>query len=1154
MRKGLVTPAAFALMVWAELACGQDPRGSILGRVTDSSNAVVPGVEVRATNVATGVTASGVANEGGSYNIPFLLPGTYRIRAEIPGFKTYVRDGIQVRVSETVELNIQMEVGQISETVIATAETPLLDTAGSSLGQVVDERRVLELPLFAGNPMELTLLTPGVVNTTDMRLRKAAFNNAPSQIATDGNGQYNNEFQIDGVSNTFAVGNGTARVAFSPPATAIKEFKIETSPYDASVGHTIGAVTNVSTAGGTNELHGEAHFWERNSAFDAPNFFNNKNNTRPAVYQDHRYGASAGAPVVLPGLRDGRNRTFWYYAWESNKWGVPGTQTSTVPTPAERRGDFSELLRLGSRYQIYDPATTTPAAGGRFSRRPFENNIIPQTRLDPVGQKLLGFYPPPNQPGTADGRNNFFYATKALEDYYVHLVRIDHSFSDKHRMFLRLHYDFWEEDKNDIFGNRVNSIILNRINRGFAFDDVYVLNSKMVLNARYGLTSQDFPERRATQGFDLGSLGFSPSLVGLVEKRLATVPRVRAGGYTRFANWESGDGTNTGLTHSVNGNVTLLQGNHNLKFGVDARAYRAFGNRYPLSVSPDLDFANTYTRGPLDNSASAPIGQELAALLLGVPAGSMARSASFALQDTFFALYLHDDFKLSSKWTVNIGLRYELETPMTERFNRLAGGFAFDQPSPIEAQARANYALNPIPELAPANFRVVGGLTFVNNGDLGRSPFRGERNNFQPRFGIAYRLLPNTVVRAGYGLFHDTIGVNSTAAIQTGFSQSTPIQASLDSGLTFVATNANPFPSGLREPLGAAGGLTTNLGQPIGFFDRNLKQPYAQHWSLGLQQILPRHFLVEATYVGNRGTRLGAVRQLNSTPAQYLSAKAARDQATIDFLTVQFPNPFAGIDPIYGARISRANLLRPYPQFGDISVEEPIGYSWYHSLQTRVERRFSEGFTFQLGYTWSKLMEAVEFLNPTDSFPYESIGAFDRTHRLAMSGIWEIPVGRGRRFGGSLPVLANAIAGSWQIGLVVTRQSGPPLGFGNALFTGDIKNITLPKSQRDADRWFNTEAGFNRNTDEQLDRNIRTFPLRFSGIRGDGQARWDFSMIKNFGVGERVKIQFRAEVYNAWNHANLGTPITTPTDSDFGEITSTTSDARTWQFALKLSF
>ncbi|MGH8248161.1 MAG: carboxypeptidase-like regulatory domain-containing protein, partial [Gammaproteobacteria bacterium] len=347
----------------------------------------MPGVEVRATNVATGVTASATTNDGGSFNIPFLLPGIYSLRAELPGFKKYVRDGIQVRVSEAVELNIRMEIGEINETVVATAETPLLDTAGSSLGQVIDERRVLELPLFAGNPMELTLLTPGVVNATNLRLRKAAFNNAPSQIATDGNGQYNNEFQIDGVSNTFAAGDGTARVAFSPPATAIKEFKMQTSAYDASVGHTIGAVTNVSTASGTNDLHGELHYWARNSAFDAPNFFNNKNSTKVPVYQDHRYGASAGGPVILPRLYSGKNKTFWYYAWEANKWGVPTGTTSTVPTVAQRSGDFSELLRVSSQYQIYDPATIAPAPGGRFSRQTFPNNIIPQSRLDPVGQK-----------------------------------------------------------------------------------------------------------------------------------------------------------------------------------------------------------------------------------------------------------------------------------------------------------------------------------------------------------------------------------------------------------------------------------------------------------------------------------------------------------------------------------------------------------------------------------------------------------------------------------------------------------------------------------------------------------------------------------------------------------------------------------------------
>ena len=517
---------------------------------------------------------------------------------------------------------------------------------------------------------------------------------------------------------------------------------------------------------------------------------------------------------------------------------------------------------------------------------------------------------------------------------------------------------------------------------------------------------------------------------------------------------------------------------------------------------------------------------------------------------------------------MNLGLRYELESPFTERFDRLVGGFAFGQSNPIEAQARANYALNPIPELPPENFRVLGGLTFVNQGGLGRSPFKGEKNNFLPRIGLAYQLTPKTVVRAGYGLFYDTLGVNSVAGIQTGFSQSTPIQASLDDGLTFVASTANPFPNGLREPLGAAGGLKTNLGQVLSFYDRNNKQPYSQRWSLGVQQELPGQFVGEVSYVSNRGTRVPVSRQLNSTPARYLSTLPVRDQATINSLSAQVRSPFLGIDPIYGTNISREALLRPYPHFAGVTggsvllnptaagilVEEPIGYSWYHSLQVRAEKRLSQGFTFQLAYVWSKLMEAIEFLNATDPTPYESIGAFDRPHRLAMSGIWEIPVGRGRRFGSSLPGVVNHVLGGWQVGGVVTRQAGAPLAFGNAIFTGNLEDIVLPKSERTADRWFRTDVGFNRNTAQQLDRNIRTFPLRFGGVRSDGQARWDFSTIKNFPIGERVKAQFRAEVFNAWNHTNLGAPNVTPTSSAFGTITGTASDARTWQFALKITF
>jgi hypothetical protein len=517
------------------------------------------------------------------------------------------------------------------------------------------------------------------------------------------------------------------------------------------------------------------------------------------------------------------------------------------------------------------------------------------------------------------------------------------------------------------------------------------------------------------------------------------------------------------------------------------------------------------------------------------------------------ALYFHDDVKLTPRFTLNVGLRYEKEWPITERFDRLAAGFDFETPSPVDAAARANYARNPIPELPASQFRAIGGLTFVNTGDEPRSPFNGESNNFMPRIGFAWTLSDTTVIRAGYGMFYDLIGINRSEALQTGFDQTTPIQASLDSGQTYIANNANPFPNGLIPPLGAVGGLSTFLGQSFEFYNRNRKHGYSQRWSFGVQQQFGS-FVTEASYVGNRGTRLPVTRQLNNTPAQYFSTSPVRDQTTIDYLGQSFPNPFRGTHPIYGANISRANLLRPYPQFGNISVEEPIGYNWYHSLQLRSEKRFSRGYTFQLAYTWSKLMEAVEFLNPTDPMPYEIISGMDRPHRLALSGIYEFPFGRGRPYLNSAPRALDAIIGGWQLNGIVTWQSGQALGFGNIIFNGDIKNIALPSSQRNADRWFNIDAGFNRVNNQQLASNIRTFPLRFSGIRGDAQNRWDLSLLKNFTLVERLRMQFRAECFNALNHTNLNNPNTTPTSTAFGTITGTASQARTFQFALKMEF
>ncbi len=1131
----------------------QDARGTVLGRVLDASGAAVAGAEVRIINDNTGVPVAAKTNDAGNYVIPYLLPGNYTISCEVAGFKKYVRAGIQVRITDRVEVNIELQVGAAQETIEVTATTPLLSTADASLGQVVDEQRILDLPLFAGNALDLVHLAPGTVNGTDLRLRKAGWNGAPSQFSTDGGDNYGNEFSIDGVSNTYS--GGTApRVAFSPPATAITEFKVQTSAYDASLGHTAGSNVNVSIKSGTNAFHGDAHEWLRQAKLDCPTIVDNRSTTKIPIYQDNRYGISGGAPVIIPNVYNGKNRTFWFTAYEANKWGTAEQLTSTVPTAKMRTGDLSEWLAKGSSYQVYDPYSTT-YTGGIYVRQPVANNVIPSSQLNQVGLNLMALYPLPNQTGTSDYQNNYYRNGKALEDYWVWLARVDHSFSEKHRMFVRLHRDWWEEDKTRRFGNDVNGVILHRNNKGLAFDDVYVFGPTTLVNFRYGLTYQDFPEERVSRGYDLSKLGFSSHLLSQVPlgQELRTLPYVSVSPYTTISSWESGDGVTASTTHSFVANFTKLKGNHNLRFGAELRVYREANNRYNKSTSPQFTFATTYTKQS-STSGNPTLGGQPAALLYGIPGGAMSISDSYMEQDKYWAFYLQDDWKVGRKMTLTLGLRYELETPITERFNRAVTQYDFGTPSPLNDAARANYALNPIPELAASDFRAYGGLTFADSGGNPRTYWEGEKDNFQPRIGLAYELAPKTILRAGYGIFVASIGVNYSSTNLSGFSQETPITASEDNGLSYIATTTNPFPAGLTRPAGASGGLSTYLGQSISFFSKQRKNPYSQRWSFGLQQELPFKMMAEASYVGNRSTRVSIDRNIKFTPAKYLSTSPVRDQATINYLAATFPNPYYGLNPIYTKTMSRGGLLQPYSHFGAVTITgDEAGYSWYHSLQTRLERRMAEGWTLQVAYTWSKAMEATEFLNSSDPMPSEVISDMDRTHRIAGSGIWQIPYGHKRKWGSQSPAAMNFIFGGWQLGGVYQHQSGQALGFGNVIFNGDLDNIVLPEGQRSVDQWFNWDAGFERSSAKQLGSNIRTFPLRFCGVRGPNQDRWDFTMIKNFRVTERLNTEFRAETFNAWNHPNLGNPSTSVTSSTFGKITSQ-GPTRSWQFALKLAW
>jgi hypothetical protein len=1138
------------LILGSSLSAQQDARGTVSGQVTDTTGANIAGANVRIANVATGVVVSAKTNESGNYTAPFIIPGMYTVSVESAGFRKSVRENVQIRIGDVVAVDMQLTVGDVSETIEVSAETPLLQTAEASLGQVVDERRILELPLFSGNAMEFALLAPGTVNGTDMRLRKAPFNNAPSQFSTDGSGLFQNEFNIDGVVNTFSDGTNV-RVAFSPPQASLAEFKVQTSVFDASMGHTTGSVVNVSTKSGTNEIHGSLWWWLRHSKLDNPTIFQNRTNQKLPIYQDNRYGIAAGGPVVIPKLYDGKNKTFWYWTYEANKFGDPGgSSQSTVPREAWRNGDFSDLLRLGSNYQLYDPATIQPTGSGTFSRQPFPGNIIPQNRISPIGRAILNLYPLPNQPGTANGANNFFLSGKAIEDYWSTIGRVDHVFSDKDRVFVRLHRDFWQEDKNRSFGNDVNGIILNRINRGLAFDEVHMFTPTFLLNFRYGLTQQIFPERRVSQGFNLASLGFSPEFVRLFPTE-STVPNVRIGSMTQLSQSESGDGAAASLVHSFVGNFTNVRGPHSLKFGPEFRLYRVFSDRHSAATSPILDFSSEWGRGPLNTSAAPPVGAEFVSLLLGIPGGNAQRIGSFATQDKYWAGYFQDDWKVSRKLTLNLGLRVEYESPVTERFDRSVTQFDPTIANPISAVALTNYARNPIPEIPVPAFRVNGGLTFAGaNGD--RNFWNSTGLLWLPRIGLAYQLTPKTVIRSGYGIFYGSLGAFRTTANLAGFSQTTPIQPTQDNGQTFIATLANPLPNGLLAPLGPNGGLQTNLGQNITYFERDRKPPYAQRWSFGLQQELASGFVLESSYVGNRGTRLPVNRNINATPAQYLSTSPPR----------------SGHDQFPGSRVSESVLRDESTVHGHNHPGqsiEAVPAVWRHHV-------LRPGRLFVVPLSPVTTREALCKRLHVADIPYlvKSYGCDAVPEPARCDAVRELSGYRPNAQSYRVGYLGTAFRSwppIWHTDEYVPellprwvadqRRLSTPIGRANQLgqqhsVRGDSTTLVLPSDQRNADRWFNT-AIFNRNSAQALANNIRTFPFRFSNVRLDPQRRLDFSLNKTFPINERFRMRFRGDVFNVENHPVLRGPNTDPVNGAFGTITAQ-EPPRSFQFSLNLQF
>jgi hypothetical protein len=1158
-------------------ARAQESRGAIIGALKDTSGAAVPGVTVIAVNADTNLEVRTTSDTAGNYSLLYLPAGRYTLTAELPGFKKIARAGLEIRVGDRLVLNLKLEPGEVRETVEVTASAPLLDAGSGSAGQVIDAKRIALLPLSDGNPFVLARLAPGIAYTGDLKFSRP-FDNAGTGTFTSDGASGNNEFTVDGSPNLI---HGK-RVGYVPPSDAVEEFKVETASYDAQQGHSAGANVNVVMKSGTNKFRGTLYEFYRDEKLSANDFFLNKAGRERAPLDYNRFGASLGGPIVLPGY-NGKDKSFFFLSYEGIFDEFPEPGQFTVPTEANRRGDFSALLSQG--IVIYDPATAVRRADGRIERQPFPGNIIPAGRISPIAQNYMKLYPAPNLSGDAQGRNNFIGPNGRGDDFHALSARIDHRLSARHRSFLRYSWNDRVENRGnwsgDTGGVKATGNYLYRVNHNATYDHIYSHSASTLLNLRVGFSRFEEPNVRQHEGeFDPKSLGFSSGATSLFGDA-SYVPRFEIGGGMSLLGDTLGATRYTNV-YSVQPTLTRIMGSHNVRLGYDFRVHQDNATN-PGHAAGRYDFNTDFTR-QLDNSPAAAVGQQLAAFLLGQPTGGFIdRNASRANQSRYHGVFLQDDWRVSSKLTLNIGLRYDYESPITERYNKSVRGFDPTAASPIAAQAQAAYAARPIAEIAASAFRVQGGLVFTS--DDNRAQYRGDKNNFQPRLGFAYKLDDKSVVRGGWAIY--TVPNLLETFNQSGFSQATNLVPTLDTGLTFIANLANPFPGGVTDPPGASQGAGTFLGRDLGdnndsthvFLDGVRKSEMAMRWSLGVQRELPGKWVFEAAYVGNRGydlttkladgTNVRAHSNINVVPAQYLSTSPVRDTARINFLTENVPNPFQNLLPgtgMNGATVQRQQLLRPYPQFLNVRTERRDGTSRYHAAQFRLEKRFTGSYTVLVGYTWSRFKDKTILLNPTDAEPQEYLSDADIPHRFVASAIWELPFGKNRRFG--MGGIANALFGGWSLQGIFNLQSGRPLNFGNVYFNGDPSSLKAsysdPNKVFDTSGFYFSDAAVQRNgaVDAALQRgdqrirlanNVRTFPLR-PGIRGPAYYFLDWSLIKSIRFNDDLRLQLRLEAINGLNHPVFENPNTDPTNAAFGTSTGQFNIPRNIQLGVRLFF
>jgi hypothetical protein len=1213
------------LLLVTASAVPQEWRGSITGQVIDPQGAVVPGAHVAITNIDTNTVSRTVTNETGYFEVSLLNPGRYTIAVEAPGFRRAVRSGLDLNVSGRLNVQITLEVGQVTETVEVTAEAPLLDTTTATGGRVLDNKQIMQLPFNDLNPFALATLAPGMHWTGQPAYRRP-FDNAGTSAFNTMGGVGQNEYTID---NAPVTGTGR-RVGFVPPADAVEEFKLETASFDAGVGHTSGALVNVMTKAGTNAFHGTLYDQHWQQRWNATRHFTRlawedqlrqgkitKDTPKQASGRSNNFGGTLGGPIR-------KDKLFFFFSYNGiyqKKAEDTSAINRTVPKMAWRKGDFSDLQAIDPvKYTIYDPRSAT-LIGGRVVRTPFpQNKGVPV--LNPLYKFYEPLYPAPNDvPGlvSPEGFNNWYAAAMPKDERFNSIVnRYDYNLAERHRLFGRWYWNHRLADEYDWTyptkrGLHTNGLV--RINKGAGANYVWTINNANILDLGVSWTRFNEGSERPIQ------TQFKPSDVGLPkyldEKAgdLHTLPRLDFQNIEDFgAGYPAIDirGT-TGLARVQ---MNTVRGSHSLKYGWEERRYWTT-TAGPGYSSGRFQFDRRFMMQRDDTTTAADHGLEWAAFMMGLPYSiTVDTNDSAYWSNRYRALYIHDDWRLSRRVRLNVGLRYERETGVTERFNRgIGGGVLYDFKPAFADLVEAAYAASPLPELPAAQFKVRGGVEYLGTRE---KTYSNGTHSFLPRIGLVYQLNEKTVIRGGYGWWMDTLNPNNDRPSQAGFSQPTSTVVTTDRALTFccgvgAAANLSPTSNLLIDPFPVradgtrfdapygnrlGGHIIQGNASTVTFLPRNYRPAWQQRWRIGFQREITRDMVIDVSYNG-ASSRIPVMQRVNYLPQQYWATGNVRVQAVDDDMNRSLPNPFnirnlaplQSSDPLVykylstvgfftSTTIRKHQLLRPFPNLGSgtlnslrpgVDFADSRGGNLYHDLQVVFNRRFARGFQTTAMYTFSYSEESDYYHNEFDGAPSWRVQDANRPHRFVWSAIYELPFGKDRRWVKTGPF--QHIVGGWQFSWVYQIQSGPPTTWGNLFFYGDLDKIgDLFKHDAmhssDIHVWFDPGIAYTgsgsipqgfqgfegRSGAQPGSYHVRVFPTRLGSLRADGIRNWDVKIKRVFRITERWRTSFDVDLLNATNHTNFGAPVTDPTSRNFGRVTDQNGLSRLIQFNVRIEF